>query len=321
MNRTVIAIGLALATTLSVAAATAAELTITTGGPKGTYKKFGNDIKLIAENFGIELSVRESRGSVENLRRLLGYEGASDGVFYQLGLVQADVLQELRDQAAGNETLRDIVDKIQVVLPLYGEEVHVFAPLDTPYGDFDELIRNAFLIGGGKAKSGTLHTSSTLVRLLGAEAATVEITEIGGDNALDGVKKGEVEAFIDVAGAPSNFASNISPDENLKLLPITGGEALDGPNSPYRDAVISPSTYGWIDREVQTVAVNSLLVAYAYDPRNEHCAKIEKLTRAIIKSIDFLRREGHAKWRDFNLRAARERTDLYECARRGLFDD
>ena len=60
-------------------------ISLFTGSVKGTYFQFGQNIAGIAEPAGVKLFVRQSKGSVDNVRQLHKGEGA-------LGIVQSDVL-------------------------------------------------------------------------------------------------------------------------------------------------------------------------------------------------------------------------------------
>ena len=306
---------------LALSGAKAADLTITTGGASGTYFRFGNDIAQVAENIGLSVDVIESRGSVQNLSRLLGYEGSTEGQFYQLAIVQADVLAELREQAAGNQILSEIVSKVKVVMPLYGEEVHVFARNNAGYRDFDDLLRNGFVLAGGREGSGTLHTANTLVQRLSRRDVPILVDASGGEIALNALLEDQISSMIDVAGAPSRLGESIELDDNLRLLDLRAPALLDVPDSPYRPVRVTPEDYPWLDGSIETIAVTSLLVAYDYDEENINCDNIRRLTEVLIDGLGRLQSDGHPKWRDVDPAFARERTDLYSCARQVIYDE
>lgn len=301
-----------------------ADLTITTGSTTGTYFKFGQNIADVARRYGVDIEVASSQGSVENIQRILGYSGLADTPggqhsFFQLGLVQGDVLDAMRAHARGDQTLEAITDKIKVVLPLYGEEIHVLVDENSGYTDIEDFLRRGQNIGAGKQQSGTRQTVLSLWRQLGMQGNLDALAPMGGAEALEGIDFGVIEGMIYVAGAPTGLMrDSVTRGGGLRLISADMPRLYDLENSPYRSARITPETYPWLDRAVDTTAVVALLVVYDYDENNDNCALVEKTTRAIIENIDTLRQDGHPKWRDFDLRAARQRSDIYECAKRAL---
>lgn len=296
------------------AAAFAADLVITTGGSTGTYIEFGRNIKDVALKAGVDIEVVESFGSVHNLERLLGYEGADEGKFYQLAIVQEDVLADLRNAAEGNQTLERIVDKIQVVLPLYDEEVHIYVRDGEGISDLTDL--NDLVIGAGKPGSGTYMTARFLHRLSGLKWQEDLYEQHGGDDGLALLKDFKMDAMFHVVGAPSKMGKeNVVPEDSLTLAAITDPVIFETPGSPYRPAVLDSKVYPWLTKPVQTAAVGSVLVAYAY--KGENCELIERVTRAILENLTELKRNGHPKWKNVDPAAAASR-DLYECARRAF---
>lgn len=312
------AVGLTVASEIS-----AGELRIATGGPTGTYYEFGLDIERLVESAGIEVEVANTQGSVDNIKRLLGYAGAENDEFYQLGIVQADVLEELRAHAAQHDVLSGIVDRLKVVLPLYGEEIHVYVSNESNATNFVDAVRGADPVWGGDVDSGTLRTVQAIFRNLELGADEILLERIGKDAALEAFRfLAKDGMLIDIAGVPSSFAQqNVTRDDGLKLLEVDLPALLALPNTPYQEAIIPATAYPWMERPVRTIAVTSLLVAFAYEDGTQPCEDIKKLTSIISKNIDQLRASGHPKWNDVRLEAARQRTDLYDCARAGLYGE
>src|SRR5690606_26851254 len=59
---------------------------IVTGPKTGTYYAFGSDIARLAGKSNLTIEVKESEGSIDNIRRINSAENAA------LGIVQSDVL-------------------------------------------------------------------------------------------------------------------------------------------------------------------------------------------------------------------------------------
>ena len=57
-----------------------------TGSTTGTYYRFGQELAEVARKVGLEITVKESQGSLDNISRLISKENAA------LAIVQSDVL-------------------------------------------------------------------------------------------------------------------------------------------------------------------------------------------------------------------------------------
>lgn len=290
----------------------AADLTITSGSATGTYIQIAKDIANVAQSAGLTVDVAESRGSVHNLERLLGFEGVEKGMFFQLAIIQEDVLADLRAVAEGNEVLERLVSQVKVVLPLYNEEVHLYVHDDANIRDIDDLRGQS--VGVGVPGSGTFMTARYIYKLVDLPWDLNYVNQIGGEEGLQFAKDADAQ-MIDVAGAPSKLGATLSAkDDHLTLAPITDSRIYEFPGSPYRKVVIEPSTYpNLLTEPVTTAAVGAVLVAYNYT--GENCEKIGRLTQAVLDALPKLQRSGHPKWKAVDPENGANREDLYECVR------
>ncbi|WP_299506367.1 TAXI family TRAP transporter solute-binding subunit [uncultured Roseobacter sp.] len=324
LMRSVLLVGqaLVLASATSLAASDQDDelfLTITAGSQNGTYYRFAQEIAEMLP--GVRFEIVTSEGSVQNLRRLIGYEGQAEQQFFQLALVQADVLDQLRSRAAGNGVLESIVDRIKVVMPLYGEEIHIYAERNRELNTIEDIITQDVIVNAGGEKSGTNLTARWLFEQLGYADATQDWTNFSTEAGLPAMGAG-YDILFDVSGAPSSTGSSIQESQELKLIPITEyGTLLDSQESPYRTAVLTPKQYPWLTRDVPTLAVSALLVTFDYDENNPYCDLIERLTRAIADGLAARQdptTNSHPKWREVDLVNAGNRRDVYKCAQRAL---
>ncbi len=303
---------------LSAASSAKADLTITTGSESGTYFRFGNEIAEVAAGVGVRVKVVPSAGSIHNLERLLGYEGPKEGEFYQLAIVQADVLSELRRHAKGQPVLERIVDNVKTVMPLYYEEVHLFTHSNAGIRSVSDL--KGRVVAVGEPSSGTYMTAGLIFRLAGLEWDPSLHDPSTGEQALQQLKSGFIEAFFQVAGAPTKLgARDISQEDKLTFAAVDGDGILGAGGDVFRRAQLTRDQYSWLRQPVDTIAVASLLVAFNY--KGENCDQIRKVAGAILDNLKTLQREdgrAHPKWRQVEPRAALNRSDVYECVRTTL---
>src|SRR5258708_21045636 len=100
--------------------ALAADLGVITGSDKGTYYQFGLNLQALARPNGVNVTVHNSKGSVENIYAVYQRPGV------QVGIVQSDVLAFVA-KVQSDQTLHRVATKIKMVFPLYNEEIHLLA--------------------------------------------------------------------------------------------------------------------------------------------------------------------------------------------------
>ncbi len=163
------------------------EIEIHTGGSSGTYYQFGNDLKELYRKYGINLTVNETKGSIDNLERVYA---SCNLPTLQLGIVQEDILEWGINIPLENEVddavKEGVKQNIKVVFPLYKEEVHILARRNDNIINFDDLQGRRVAIGS--KGSGTNITANLLFYHSGV--APSEKFEISYGEALDKLKNG-----------------------------------------------------------------------------------------------------------------------------------
>jgi uncharacterized protein len=279
---------------LAMSLSAAPQMGIVTGNVTGTYIKIGEDIKKIAEPSHISLQVFESAGSIQNVFDVRRKRGV------QLGIVQSDVLDYIRDISDDNE-LKAIAAKLAAVYPLYKEEVHVLGDLSLK--TLQDLHGKRVAIG--PQRSGTYLTAKTIFFQTGVTPSKEVF--LGGKEALDSLRRGEIDAMFYVAGAPATlFSESTTADDKFQLIAVDD-KALDS----YLTAVIPAGTYKWQESEVRTVAVKAVLITFSY--AGEQCQNVAKVAKIIHENKAWLDANGHPKWREVNLDERLPKWPQYEC--------
>src|SRR6266404_3120322 len=261
---------------LAMSLSTAPRMGIVTGGTAGTYIKIGEDIRKIVEPSGIYLQVFESAGSIQN------------------------VFEYIRD-ISDDQELKVIATKLAAVYPLYKEEVHVLGDLSLK--TLQDLQGKRVAIG--PQRSGTYLTAKTIFFQTGITPSKEVF--LGGKEALDALRKGEIDAMFYVAGAPATlFSENTTVDDKFQLIGLDD-KALDS----YLTAVIPAGTYKWQESEVRTVAVKAVLMTFSY--AGEQCQNVAKVAKIIRENKAWLDTNGHPKWREVNLDEKLPKWPQYEC--------
>jgi len=270
-------------------------LGIITGETKSTARHIGMDLKALLLPHNIHMAVFSSGGSVENIYAVYQRPGN------HLGLVQSDVLSFVA-KVKSDRQLRLIADKIKWVYTLYDQEVHVLA--GSHIHSFDELAGRRVAVG--TLQSGAYLTSRLLFEISGV--SPVELLDIGSDRALKELKAGRIDAAVIVDGLPiERLTLDVSVQDGLHLLPIVHGDI----RAFYPEATIPAGTYPWQTTDISTVTVKAVLVAY--DFRNHHCRTLGAVAGLIRDNLEWLRSNGHPKWKSVDLNGEVKGWDRYKC--------
>jgi TRAP transporter TAXI family solute receptor len=275
-------------------------LSIMTGGKKGTYYQFGLNLQELVSKHGYNLAAVNSKGSVDNIYAV--YQRPNT----QMGIVQSDVLAFVA-KLQSDPVLKKIAKKIKMVFPLYNEEVHIVGLASLT--DFDSLQNKRVAIG--KEGSGTYLTAKLLFEVSGLKPA--EMLTIGTDEALAQLKAEKIDAMFYVAGYPVKlFSESVSDADNLKILPINNKSILEF----YPSSEIPAGTYPWQTESVKTAAVKAVLVSF--DFRRANCEFVGRFAGVMHNNMDWLQENGHPKWKTVDLAYPLKGWDQYDCVTRYL---
>jgi hypothetical protein len=175
-------------------------------GPEGgAYHRFALRYGEILARDGIELEVRATAGSWENLRLLEEPDGEVEVAFLQGG-VGAD------REIAGIDSLGGI----------FYEPIWVFwrgAVPETEHG----LIGHRVAVGA--PDSGTRYAIGQLLAINGIDPTAVGLVEIGGDEAVDALLANAVDAACFVATPEAPYLKRLFGVSGVELMPVARAEA------------------------------------------------------------------------------------------------
>ncbi len=284
-----------------------------TGSVTGTYIKFGQQISEIAREAGLNIWVKESEGSLDNIRRIVSNENAG------LGIVQSDVLGYLGRYKEKSE-MEFIANRLLLIFPLYNEEVHLLARKEIVR--FEDLHGKRVVIG--KQGSGNRVTTINLLKMMGI--TPTEYLEWSPVRAVKAVLHGEADAMFYVVGKPASVFTNFEKLKNepvyaslvdgVHFVPLNNSRMLQ----EYVSSEISSSDYAWVDKTIPTIAVKAALITYDFynrrykDPHyDRRCRQLYQLSGAIRNNINRMQNEieaslakneepkWHKKWLEVNL--------------------
>ena len=300
--------------TLAQAAETSA-IGMVTGSRTGTYIQFGQDIAGVAKPLGLEIAVKDSQGSIDNIKRLHSKENAA------LGIVQSDVLGFLKRSESPD--MRQVASRLRLIFPFYAEEVHLFA--NKSVRSFNDLQGKRVVVG--EQGSGNWLTAMNLLQMTEVQPAVLlQLTPLQGVTA---VLKGEADAMFYVAGKPVSLFTKvgnlITQPQFAAMLANVHFVPLDDPRmvQEYAKALISKGDYEWLAADTPTISVTAVLMSFDFSGKSnpyftQRCQQLAQLGQAIRSNLNTLRDKGHAKWREVNLDAPVSNWPLDTCSRQGV---
>jgi len=182
-------------------------IVITTGDKSGAYFAFAERYRAILAEQGIELVVRESSGSVENVALL---DDAASGV--DIGFVQSGA-----GDAAASPRLMSLAS-------LYYEPIWLFTRPNLLGADRLSALAGK-RIAVGPEGSGTRAVARLLLGEVGLSGQQT-LSALGGRHAGAALRRGEIDAAFIVAGPTAPVVRDMFAPPALDLMPIRLADAM-----------------------------------------------------------------------------------------------
>lgn len=281
---TLIIAALTLITHVSSQEGAKVRLKMASGFSGGTYDKMATALSAIP---GLEVSNRTTTGSEENLQ--LVKQKLADVAFVQTDAYKSAKLKD-----------RNLRSKVKMLFPVFSEELHLI--VNKKVKTLDRLKGAKVSIGA--LNSGTAVTSKIVLQILNVKYPATSAASLQNMSTADALKKvqtGEIAAMFLVSGSPVAKLKglNASVKSNIRLysFDVTETDLLTDNYFYYKNAIIPSSDYPWVDSDVKTVAVETLIVV-----RND---LDDDQVRFLINGIygnQLELSEKHVKWKDVDFR-------------------
>jgi uncharacterized protein len=250
-------------------------LTIATGSSDGTYIQIARDMQRVSQKDGVNLEILPTQGSFQNMV-LLGDRRID------LAIAQIDALgffaKVMKPQGV------NVLETIRVILHLYPEEIHVLTN--------DPAITTIYQLQGKRVSFGPKDGGSALTGevLLNAYGMKVEKSYLDPKDALERLKRKQLDGMVFVAGAPVPLFKDLGT--GFRFIPLPKDESLE---QAYDRKIFDRSLYNWA-AETETYSVASVLMGRESNDKL-YAANIQKLILSILSNQDQLKASGHEKWK------------------------
>ncbi len=181
-------------------------ITITTGGEGGAYYKFAQRYQTALKRDGIQLDIKTSAGSMQNLVRLRGAKPEASIAFVQ-----------------GGTTNPEDSNNMLSLGRMFYEPLWVFHRLPEA---IDQLTRlKGKRIAAGPAGSGTRSLAAQLLGASEVNADNATLVESPGKAAAQALLAGEVDAAFFVAAPDAELVQQLLHAPGIKLMSLSQSQA------------------------------------------------------------------------------------------------
>ena len=214
-------------------------IVMATGSKDGAYYYYGRMYRDLMAREGIEVALKETAGSIENIGLL--ERGEADVAFVQGGTRSDEGTTALRSLAS-----------------LYYEPVWLFVRKDLPAQRLADLRGRRVAVD--REGSGTRVIALQLLSDMGLDGATVEISPLGGAEAATGLREGRLDAafFITAANTPTVRGLFAAPEVRLLAIDHPAAYRLQ-----HRFLSLLTLPEGAIDLAADVPAADTVLLAPA----------------------------------------------------------
>ncbi|MCU4175346.1 TAXI family TRAP transporter solute-binding subunit [Carboxylicivirga sp. N1Y90] len=262
-----------------------AQMTILSGPENGSYSYFVNDMaEVLASNNHIVLNNKTSGGSAYNFKMLMNPQSN-----FKMALIQSDYLSLMQAKDKINNSQN--THSIKVVMPLATEQIHLIAKKSSGLTCLQDL--NNKRVGIGNEDQGS---SSTAKNIKDRSKINWLTNHIGFDQLLKKLYDGNIEAGLIVGSAPMALL-DIDPQIMVDELILLELSNFNGWAKYYESDVISSLDYAWLERDIATFGVRTLLVVNEAKLSEEERQTVEDIKIGIIKALPQLKQNGHPKWK------------------------
>jgi TRAP transporter TAXI family solute receptor len=264
-------------------------VTIVSGNPNGGYLGIAYDISAVTDD-GDNLRVLPvvGKGAVQNVRDILFLRGID------MGLVNTVTLSHFKDDPVlGEYVARNMV----YITRLFEDELHILVRPDIKTFKDLEGKRINFSDAGSGAQLAAQ-------RMFAAHGMKVAEVNMGQGDAIERMKRGEIDATICTCLKPLRPLATVSKELGFRLLevPFEGHFQAD-----YLPTEFTHQDYPNLIPEgskVDTVAVPTMLMAFNWAGDHERHRRLTRFVEAFFERFPEIQKPPrHPRWKNINLAA------------------
>jgi TRAP transporter TAXI family solute receptor len=240
-------------------------IVVATGRSDGAYYQFAQQYRARLAREGIDLEIRETSGSVENIALLRDLGSGVDLAFVQGGTGGAAVTTPLWSLAS-----------------LYFEPLWVFTPVPRQPTDLRELRGRRLAVG--PEGSGTRAVALTLLAAQGIDDKSASLLPLTGVDAVHALRHGEVDAVFLIAAPESPTVTEMLTTPGVALLSLPRADAYVK-RFPFLTRLVLPAGALSLERDLPPRDTVLLAPAATLVVRGDFHPALADLVLAVTASI------------------------------------
>jgi TRAP transporter TAXI family solute receptor len=276
---------------------------IITGDVDSTGIRIASDLARVLDS-GTELRIIPiaGKGSIQNINDLLTIKAVD------IAIVQSDALARFLKISRQP----GLQSRMQYLAKLYSEEFHV-------------LSRMQFLclqdLSGRRVSFGPKDSGMAITAEAVFEANNIPVDPLYLDHeeAIDRLKRGELDAIVYVGGKPSRAFDRITHKDKVHFLDV---EYLPALQANYLPTIITSEDYPNLvapNESVATIGVSIIMAVHSWPAQSERFRVVSRFTERFFASIDRLKSGSFSpKWREVNIGAPLKGWQRFQPAERWL---
>ena len=273
------------------------------GDVDSTGLRIASDLARVLDN-GNELRIipMAGKGSIQNINDLLNLKAVD------IAIVQSDVLARF----ARISRQPGLQSHIQYMAKLYSEEFHILSRMQ--FSCLQDLTGRR--VSFGPKDSGMAITAETVFE---ANGIAVNPLYLDHEDAIERLKRGELDAFVYIGGKSSRAFDRITHEDKVHFLDV---DYLPGLQANYLPAIVTAEDYPNLvapNESVGTIAVSTVMAIRTLPPQSERFRVLSWFTERFFASIDKFKTVGYSpKWREVDIRAPLRGWQRFQPAERWL---
>lgn len=264
------------------------QMIILSGPEKGSYFRFVQDMITVAEMDSMfSFTNVSTNGSAYNFNQL-----TDPNTPVKMVMLQSDYLfyeQMLDDKNNTNKTA-----SLSVLMPLAYEEIQVVTRDEGKVTKLKDLA--GLPVACGTEQSGTY---ATAILMKDRSRVFWNTRVLHFEDALKQLMGNQIEAFIVVGTAPMELL-NFNPQSMVTQLSLMTLDNVNDWAKYYAPKTISAGTYKWLDSDVKTYGVQTVMVVNDAKLTAEDKLLINQFKSSVESHYLTLVEIGHPKWAEVN---------------------
>jgi TRAP transporter TAXI family solute receptor len=276
---------------------------IVTGDIDSTGLRIASDLsRLLDTSNGLRIIPMIGKGSFQNISDLMTLKAVD------VAIVKSDVMARIL------KTNRQpgIQSRMQYVAKLYSEELHVLSRMQ--FLCLQDLSGRR--VSFGPKDSGVAITAEAVFE---ANNIKVDPLYLDHEDAIERLKRGEIDALVYVGGKPSHAFDKVTYKDHVHFLDVEYLPSLQG---TYLPAIMTSEDYPTLiapNESVATIGVSSVMAVHNWPPQSERYKVMSRFTESFFSEFDKLKTGTFsAKWREVNIRAPIRGWQRFQPAERWL---